>query len=517
MFKAISVFVVLLALCGFAFAQPMLQVSNYTLIPGEIYPGTIGYAQLMITNVGDATAGAVTTHYNYNVGGESVDSVGDIAAGSSARVLVPFQIHQQGGTIQVLSVDVYYVSSSNTGQSSLKSSISIPLLVSQYSPLEVRTLSKDHGTISAGEDIVFTLGISNTGGVMNNLIISMPENSSFSIMGNSQLNVGNVPADSNVTTYLSLSSSSDSKTGSYSVPVVFSYQDASSIPHNQTLMIGPLSVLDSTSQYRISLVPMQQVEIGSDVPFNLTITNTGSSPISGIVVINSTSIFTPIGMQKVYFDMVPPGASVSQEVNIGVSSSAGSGFYTIPLTLTTSNGNPAAFQAGVMVSATPEITVSLDSSSGTPQVTVANTGNSQIRSVYVSVTPEGSQTSTESFVGTLNVDDFASVSLGTGTFRSVSVRIRFRDSDNQEQSVTKTLQPTSGNSSFVQQGGRNGTGASGNFSRTQSPLGFLLGPSSRNGSSTGPDLTTMVIAGIVVVAIVGYGVYHFVWKKRKAK
>jgi hypothetical protein len=165
--------------------------------------------------------------------------------------------------------------------------------------------------------------------------------------------------------------------------------------------------------------------------------------------------------------------------------------------------------------------VTLDSSSGTPEVQVANTGNSQIRSVYVSVKPDGGTSATESFVGTLNVDDFASVSLGSAnTGRNVVVTIRFRDSDNQEQSVTKTLGP-SGNSSFVQQGNRSyaGNGGSGNFSngRNQNPLGFILGPAGRNSPSSGPDLTTIAIAGVVVIAIVGYGVYTFFLKGRKPK
>jgi hypothetical protein len=240
--------------------------------------------------------------------------------------------------------------------------------------------------------------------------------------------------------------------------------------------------------------------------------------MSGVVDINSTSVFTPIGTQKVYFDSVPAGASVSKEVVLGVSSSAGSGFYTLPLTLTTSNGNPTLFDAGIAVSATPEITVSLDSSSGTPEVTVANTGNSQIRSVYVSVRPEGAQSATESFVGTLNVDDFASVSLGsTNVGRNVLVSIRFRDSDNHEQTVNRTLQPI-GNQSFVQQGARSGSQNQGygNFSsRSRNPLGMLLGPG--GASSSGPDLTTLVIAIVVVVAIIGYGVYAFFIKGRKKK
>jgi hypothetical protein len=223
--------VAFLVLCGLAFSQPMLLISNYSLIPQDVYPGTYGYAQLTLNNVGADTAESVSTHYTYNsTAGESVDSVGDIASGASAMVLVPFQIHQLGGTIQVMPVDVYYVSSTSMDHSSRKTSISIPLVIQQYSPLEVRTVSKDREAISAGEGIVFNLAITNTGGVMNNLILSMPENSSFSIDGISQKSVGRVQSNSTVTVPLSLVSSSDAKIGTYSIPMVFAFQDASNKP-----------------------------------------------------------------------------------------------------------------------------------------------------------------------------------------------------------------------------------------------------------------------------------------------
>jgi hypothetical protein len=516
--KKFAVFVVLLALCGFVFSQPMMQISNYSIIPSDIYPGTYGYAQIMLQNAGDQTANSVTAHYNYGLNGESTDSIGDLSAGGTASILVPFEIYQQGGTIQVLNIDIFYVSSTTTDQSSKKSSISIPLSVKQYFPLEVRMSSDARKTVSAGESVELDLLITNNGGVMDNLIISMPENSSFSIQGVSQKNLGNVPPNTTIKVPLVLISSSDAKIGTYGIPVVFSYQDASNQPTEQTLRVGPISVLDSSNEYGLTLVPMEPVEIGSNVAFNLSLHNSGSSPISGIVDMNSTSVFTPIGMQQVHFDSVPAGATASKTVWLGVSSSAGSGFYSLPLKLTSANGNSALFNAGIQVSATPEITVTLDSASGTPEVQVANTGNSQIRSVYVSVKPEGAQSATESFIGTLNVDDFASVALGTTyTGRNVEVKIRFRDSDNQEQSVTKTLQPM-GNSSFVQQGNRSSNGAPGNLSNRQNnPLSMLLGPAGRNSSSTGPDIITVAIAAAVVIAIAGIGVYLVFFRNKKSK
>jgi hypothetical protein len=107
----------------------------------------------------------------------------------------------------------------------------------------------------------------------------------------------------------------------------------------------------------------------------------------------------------------------------------------------------------------------------------------------------------------------------------VTVELSFRDSRNAEHTVTKTLQSTGGNSSFVQGGaaragmasGANSTGQAGSFAnRNRSPFGMLTGP----GGSSSPDTITIVIAGIVVLAVVGgvgFYAYKKFWKGKKAQ
>lgn len=172
--------------------------------------------------------------------------------------------------------------------------------------------------------------------------------------------------------------------------------------------------------------------------------------------------------------------------------------------------------SGVIVEATPEITVSLDTA-GTAgaQVQVANTGNSQIRSVHVSVTPDGSKTPTESFIGTLNVDDFSSVSLPSGSARSVNVEVRFKDSRNAEHLVSQTLE-TNGNQSFVQGGARQGTTLpTDNLSRGRNvqggnPLGMLFGGNRAGaGAQSGPNYVLIGIGVAVIAAIAFFAYRHF--------
>ena len=514
------VMAVLLAAFGLAFSEPILQINNYSTAPPEIYAGTSGYVQVTLYNSGDSSAIAVSPHYMMDGVGTS-SLLGDIASKSSAQVSVPFKISQDAaGTIQLVNIDIYYTSSSGSMTASKKTSLSIPLTVKQYSPLEVRTLSSDKTQISAGEKVTFELAITNTGGVVNNLIITMPDGSSFYIDGSTQKSVGSIDSNSTVDVSLPLVSATSTATGTYSVPVTFTYQDMAKQPTNKTLGIGPINVLDTSVQYRLTLEPKDTVEIGSEVPFSLSLENKGSYPISGVVEIAASTVFTPIGMQRIYFDSVPAGETATKGVSLGVGSSASAGYYTLPLTLTPSTGQELQYNVGIIVEATPQITVTLDTGGTTPEIQIANTGNSQIRSVYASITPAGSSTATKSFIGTLDVDDSASVSLDSPA-SSVVVELSFRDSSNHEHTVTQTLQSAGGNSSFVQGGlgGRNSTSSFGNGSpnstRNRGVFGMLLGP----GGSSSPDMVTLGIAAIVVIIAVGgagYYAYKRFWKGRKA-
>jgi len=219
---------------------------------------------------------------------------------------------------------------------------------------------------------------------------------------------------------------------------------------------------------------------------------------------------------------VPAGSSKSMNVSIGVAASQGAGYYTLPIKLTPNAGQAVSYNMGISVSATPEITVTLDTSGATPAVQVANTGNSQIRSVYASAKAAGSQAAIESFMGTLNVDDSSSLSLGSSsTGKSVEVEVRFRDSNNLEHTVKKTLDAVAGNSSFVQSG-RNQTGMptaanSGNSAaRSNNPLGMLFGQGGRaaTGATDGIGIVPMAIGAIVIIGA-GYLIYRKYFAKKK--
>ena len=523
----------LIAVCmaGVAFAattdtsssSAVLQISDYSTLPATAYPGTNGYAKFTISNTGSDTATGLTVYYTYMSGGTPLSfSAGDISAGSSSQLTVPFKIPQQVSTgMYQVNVDVYYTSSS--GGQSKKTSISIPIVVSQAEILEVSTTSLGRNALAPGETLELGIQVRNTGGVINNLVVSAPQNSSFSIEGTTEKPIGTIASGASQNVTLRLVSSSTASVGQYTIPLVFTYQDALGTTETQTLYVGPVSILEPSTQFRLSMVPLTSAEVGSQASFALTIENTGTTELNAIVDMNSTGVFMPLGVTRVYFDPIAPGQSASKNVLVGVSSSASAGYYELPITVTLGSGTTAKQSVGIPVSATPEVTISVDTtqsqsmspgSDGKVLVQISNTGNSAIRSVYATAGPGDFKItgSSDKFIGTLNVDDFAtfqlSVSVPQNTkagSHAIPVTITFKDTNNQVHTVKKNIE--------VQV---YGAGMAGSTGTTSNATGFN-GRAAQNSGLFGIGWLPLGIIAAVLIVSGYFGYRHFFKNKGEKK
>ncbi len=505
---------------------PLLQITNNTITPSPVYAGTMGYLQITLNNVGDSIA--YGTGATYVAGGVSGSvSVGDIGIGSSAQAIIPFSADSSAaGGIQLVSVDIYYTYQStatsttgSSGASTQKLSLQVPIQVSQPNPLQVRTVSISPPAISAGESVTLHLTVQNIGGLVNNLVISTPANSSFSLSGGSQQVVGAIDPNASKSIDVTLLSSSSTSIGTYSVPLAFTYYDRLNRPNEVNISVGPLSVVDASSQYRLTLTPGGSVYAGSTVLMHLSLSNTADRTISAVVdlstVSSNSSVFTPIGSQQVYFDSIAPNSTASADVSIGVSSTAAPGYYNLPLKLTPSVGASALYYSGVSVEDQSSLEISMDQSGASGDILIANTGNSPIRSVYVTVTSRNNQTApVESFIGTLNVDDYSSVAWDT-SYGAAHVVVNFKDSRNTLHTITKDVTANGGSVAGT------GAGRSSNFNGTPRQPGLLGALGVRGGaaggsaSSAGGLPLVPIGIGIVVVVVVFFAWRHFKGKKKK--
>lgn len=221
------------------------------------------------------------------------------------------------------------------------------------------------------------------------------------------------------------------------------------------------------------------------------------------------------------------GSSVSRNITIGVAAGVAAGYYSLPIALTTSAGQSVEFEAGIAVDATPDLTVSLDTADSGINIQIANTGNTQIRSVDVKAKEEGASVYTESFIGTMNIDDFDTValesqSLATGIgAHTIDVETTFRDSNNYEHTLDSTID-ASGLVASNSTGGAYGGSATRTFSNGSGARvggggllgGGLLRIGGGSSASSGFGIIPAVVA-LVVVAGAGYYAYRRWYGKGK--
>lgn len=443
---------VLLLSLTLSFAQsasgPVVQIVGYEIVPGDVYPGTTGQLELTLENSGSETAKTVTVYYNYNIGDRSSVYVGQIGPGSEAITSIPFKVPEKvdSGMI-ILTLDIYYLDEDETA--SKLSTASIPVTVSQHQILEVKTLSLSKDTLRKGDTLTADIEITNTGGVMKNVVISAADSSQFSLSGTTQQRVGDIPTGSSMNVTVSLVSSSSAEAGKYLIPLKITFNDALQSTAEETVYVGPVTVSGSSSSFKISCEPLSGSEIGSELAYSITLENPGGSVQSAVIVIDGNDIFTPIGQNIIYFDDIQPGERRSEIVYLGVDSASSSGYYTLPLTLK-ANNEEVGFDAGIYVQATPGLTLTSEAESSGSEIEVtvkiANSGNTAIRSVYAYAESTDSYEvvgTAEKFIGTLSVDDYSSFQMtlrrkGTGGEASMPITIIFKDSDNVEHVVRES-------------------------------------------------------------------------------
>ncbi len=443
---------------GFSTNNAALQLTGHTTLPGTIYPGTVAQLEISLTNSGtDTAAGAIVEYKTPLESQYSQISLGDIGTGATATTTIPFTVpaNVSSGFFNIDINVVYFSDASKTG---LKNSpVSIPIQISQHEILSVKTISVTPLSIQAGDPVTVQLQIENTGGVMNDVTITTPDSSTFLIQGVTQQVVGAIPSGGSTNVSVILSSSSSTPSGKSTIPLIVSYQDELSNVVNQTIYVGPVTVSASSGQFGVTMQSLNPVEVGSEAQFALTLENFGGSSASPIVDINQTSQFTPIGSTLIYFDSIPPGENETKIITVGIGSSIAAGYYNLPMSVMV-NGGSYAEDVGVAVVATPDVIVTATTqpsfiSGGTSGAKVvaqiSNNGNSAIRSVYVTTEPQSAMPvigATDQFIGTLNVDDFATFQVTVDVPQNLTpgqynlpIMVDFKDADNIQHNLSKNI------------------------------------------------------------------------------
>ncbi len=309
------------------------------------------------------------------------------------------------------------------------------------------------------------------------------------------------------------------KPGSY---YVFAYAAAHGTPQTQVAEI-PLTinepVLSNALMARIGTFPAAYAGESVEVP--IKITNVGSLPAQDVVirvVFGSGNALTPLSTDRAYIASIDANQTVNTTFSIGVNAQASAGFYPLTLLLyynVDKVAQPTVNQTfGLQTLSKTGLLLTLDRptvSNGTTTmlVTVANVGDTAVRGVYVTASSNDYSFSTtpEKFVGTLNLDDSATLSLTAtpknGAAGTLHVTVTYKDALNIEHTQNQDFTADST------------TAAASNL-----PNGAAKGQrfGNRNGNSSLPfGLSLLEIILGVALLIAAYLAYKWHQKRKTTK
>ena len=284
----------------------------------------------------------------------------------------------------------------------------------------------------------------------------------------------------------------------------------------------------------IGAIPQANAGETIDVPVNIT--NVGSLPASDVVVqmkFDTSNAIVPMGADRVYISEIPANSTATADFLVGLSPQATPGFYPMTMGIlykidksiqpqvNQTFGLKVNAQTGLLVTSvvlpssasTASSTSSTTSAAGTPvEITIANTGDTAVRGVYVSATSTDFYFSgtSDKFIGTLNLDDSSTLDLTlipSATARNGSSAIVVHTSYKDELNAVHTQDQQIS----ISRNGANSAGFSGGNGTAGSNQRF--GKTSTNSGLNFFGFSPLEIIGMIAIVILGY--FGYKWYARR--
>lgn len=272
---------------------------------------------------------------------------------------------------------------------------------------------------------------------------------------------------------------------------------------------------DSGNDLIASIQETTTLFAGDSNEVSILVKNIGTREIEDLIVqiqVNSSS-FTPIGSDREYVKSLKAGEDTSIKFRIGVDPLATPGFYLIPVKLNygiDKTLKPSLTQyLGVQIIARQGLLITSETSGNSVTVTIANSGDAAVRGVYAQASSNAYvfTSAADKFIGTLNLDDSASMSLSiapkpnAGEDKSIKIKVTYKDVMNTEHTEYHTIRVDNIS-----------------LNRTASNQFNLIGTNQRYGRQAqngifGIDPLWIIIA--VLAAVIAFAAYK--WRKRKKK
>ena len=457
--KRIFAFLAVLAIAGIAFAD--IAPSGFAVSPSTLKPGVAGSLSFTLANTGTYTITGVDLYASGNrmtFFSEKIN-VGTIGAGATTTVTVPFKVDSDAAAgVYNIQLTTYWVDP--VGGTSYKT-FSVPVTVSSAVNFDISGISYNETQIRAGHAFTASATITNTGGAAKNARLSSASES-FRLLGSSQITLGNLDAGSNTQVSIPLSADSRLTPGIYNIPVTITYEDELGVSQSVPLSIGSVDVYKSPVFFNVVAVPgASNVLPGQRITVNVNITNVGGEAAKSVRIAfaSDSPNFVQMDSSERYVEEILPGETEVVGFEMGVNTGTLPGFYPLHVTISYLDARGEEQQAvrqgtGIEVAGVSDMTAFATASPApvtagkkyTLSVQVSNIGTTQLKSVRASVSGAFFDllASPENYIGTLNVDDYSTISYPVYIREGIepgrqdfTVRLTYRDQNNVERSVEK--------------------------------------------------------------------------------
>lgn len=499
------VFAIVLILATAVFAD--VQVSSSSVSPTTVRPGLTGSVSFTLSNTGTSSITGITLYPGGNGFEFTADksTVGTIGASGSTQVNVPFKVRPniEAGVYNLV-IAIYWTETTTSGGTGYKS-IQIPITVSKQTIFDV---SSSPVTIGIGDDFEITANVKNTGGKASNVVMNL-SSQYFILKDSSQIVLGDIAPGQAKNVTVPISSSLSMPAGTYSVPVMLSYQDDLGNLQQTTATLGTVRAVKGFVDFTLTPSIDSVAAPGKKMMMSIDVRNDGTLEANSVrcSISSSSSEFLPIGPSQKLVGNIKTGETKKVEYEIGISSSAPPGYYPVAVALDYLNKQgevqtTITKNMGIEVVGEPKVTV-ITSTSPSPVtpgkkyslgIQVSNIGTTDLKSLTVHVHGESFtilENSPSTFIGTLKMDDYSEVSydvivgpnLAPGEY-PVRVTMDFMDSYNNERQIVKE--------SYLQ----------------------VVSPQTVNGGEGGIDMIS-TLAVLVIVVVVAYFGYRKFFRKKK--
>lgn len=460
-------FVAMVAFASFSFAD--LSVSETSILPAIVRPGTHGVLSMTITNSDTHEIRSVSAQAS-GTGGITSDSstfLGDYKPATSGSVTLPFSVPANANAgIYSLAVKFSWLNSTGT----FYKSIYVPITVANPAVFSAEALNR---TIFTTGDFNVAIRIKNSGGSAMNTRV-LVNSTQFLQTGETPLMIGNIKSGESEEFVLGVTLASNVTSGAYSLPLAITYYDESGV--ELSTQINPrMEVKRTSANIDLALSGAQSFAPGHEVPLKLTVENNGdqdaydvrigiagSSDLSSLSSSDYDSVLTALGGTYVSVGTIPTGSSKQAILMAGVND-LNAGFYRqyFVIKAKDSNGDSLADELapiGINVEGLTAVEVFVSSKPApistnaqhTLSVLVSNIGTSPIKALIVKISGdeffELLEAQDEQFIGGLIEDDFSTVQYKVrvkdvaGGIYPLNVTTKFKDSYNRDIETSQIIQ-----------------------------------------------------------------------------